>query len=64
MPLKPSKKSILLSGNGNRPTVNMKLGLIHIDIHIHDVISIVKLALGVAAVAYFMKHLEKKPETE
>lgn len=62
MPLKPSKNLMFFSGNGNSPTNQFKLGLFHIDLHIHDVMSIFKLAFGAIALIYFIKSLDGKNE--
>ena len=59
MPLKPSKNLMFLSGNGNSPSNQIKLGLFHIELHIHDVMSIFKLLFGVIALIYWIKNLDK-----
>ena len=60
MPFKPFRNTSLLSGNGNSPTTELRLGLFHIDIHFHNVMSIFRFAFGLVALIYWIRSLEKK----
>jgi len=58
MPFKPSRRVTIGSGNGNKPTTNLKFAFCQIEIHIHDVMAIFKLAIGAAALIYWLKSLD------
>jgi len=62
MKLGPSKQMTVGSGNGNKPKVNVKLAFFQVDIHIHDIMSIFKVVLGVLALVIWLKSLDDENE--
>ncbi len=62
MTLGNKKSMTLCSGNNNRPTVNVKLGLVHFDfqLNIYDVMVVFKVLFGLSAFVYWIYSLENK----
>lgn len=61
--MKPIKGMNLFSGNGNQPETQVRLGLFHVDLHIHRTIPLLKiLVVGIALVCWLKTLEDKKTE--
>ncbi|WP_430885432.1 hypothetical protein [Fusibacter sp. JL216-2] len=57
--MKPIKGMNLFSGNGNQPETQVRLGLFHIDVHIHRRIPLLKIIVAGIALIYWLKTIER-----
>ncbi len=64
MPLKPSKRLIFCSGNGNKPNTSIRLALFQCELHIHDMKSVFQVILGGIALIVWLKSMNKKGQTD